>query len=132
MAQVVGADMAKASAVARRTEALANRRVGDDPVPGRAAVFADLAPAVIVSVGTDVEDQPILHDLAQQGLDAFRHPYRPGDSVFGRLARYDDAGEGGLVEVDPGPGHRAKLFAVSHPRVGQQRGNKAGMGRAVG
>ncbi len=56
MAQVVGADMAKASAVARRTEALANRRVWDDPVPGRSAVFADLSPAVIVSVGTDVED----------------------------------------------------------------------------
>ena len=128
----MGADVAKACSVARRTEALANRRVGDDPVPGRAAVFADLAPAVIGSVGTDVEDQPILHDLVEQGLDAFGHPYRPRDSVFRCFARYDDAGEGGLVEVDPGPGHRAKLFAVSHPRVGQHRGNKAGMGRAVG
>ena len=48
--------MAKAGSVARRTEALANRRVGDDPVPGRAAVFADLATAVVVSVGADVKD----------------------------------------------------------------------------
>jgi hypothetical protein len=43
-------------------------------VPNWAAVFAYLAASVVVGIGADVEGQPILHDLAQQGLDAFGHP----------------------------------------------------------
>ena len=40
----MGADMAKTGSVAGRAEALAYRRIGDDPVPSGAAVFADLPP----------------------------------------------------------------------------------------
>jgi len=132
MAQVMGAYMAEARSFACLTKALAYRRIGDDTVPSWATVFAHLAPSVIVSVGADVEDQPTLHDLPKQGLNAFGHPYRPEDSVFRCLAGYDDAGEGGLVEMDPGAGHCPKLFAVPHAGIGQHGRQKAGMGRAVG
>ena len=74
--------MAKACSVARCAEALPNRRVGDDPVPGRAAVFADLAPAVIVSVGTDVEDYSNLHDFTESFLDAFCSSIWSGEAWF--------------------------------------------------
>ena len=124
--------MTEACSVARGAQALANRRVGDDPMPGRAAVFADLAPAVIVSVGAYVKDSAIFHDFAQQGLDAFGHPYSPRDSVFRCLAGNEDTREGSLVEMDPRAGHGPKLFAVPHAGIGQHSRNQAGMGRAVG
>ena len=42
-----------------RTEAIADRRIGDDPVPSWAAIFADLA-AIVVGIGADLEAQSIL------------------------------------------------------------------------
>jgi hypothetical protein len=57
VAEIMGPDMAEARSFACRTKALANRRIGDDPVPSGAAVFAYLAPAVVVGVGAHVEDQ---------------------------------------------------------------------------
>ena len=38
--------MTKACSVARGAQAVANRSVGDDSMPGKASVFAVLAPAV--------------------------------------------------------------------------------------
>ena len=132
MAEVVGAYMAEARSFTRRGKALADRCVGNDLVPSGAAVFAHLAPAVVVGVGAYVKDQSILHDFMENGLDAFGNPHRPRDSVFRCFDRDDDAGEGRLVEVDLGAGHRPKLFAVPHAGIGQHRRNQAGVRRAVG
>ena len=63
----------------------------------------------------------MLHDLPKQGLDAFGHPYRPGDSVFRCLAGDDDTREGSLIEMDPGSSHRpdlGDLEAVSQLHLG--------------
>ncbi len=54
MPEIVGADMAEAGSMACRGKAFANRRIGDDPVPGGAAVFADLAPSVAIGVGAHI------------------------------------------------------------------------------
>ena len=56
MAEIMGPDVAEARSFARRTKALANRRIGDDPVPSGVAVIAHLAPAVVVGVGAQVKD----------------------------------------------------------------------------
>jgi hypothetical protein len=39
--------------------------MGDDPVPGRATVFAYLAASVVVGIRAYVENQSILHDFAE-------------------------------------------------------------------
>jgi hypothetical protein len=44
VAEIMGPDVAEARSFACRTKALANRHIGDDPVPSGAAVFADLPP----------------------------------------------------------------------------------------
>jgi hypothetical protein len=63
MAQVMGPDVAEAGSMACRGKAFANRRIGDDPVPSGAAVFAHLAPSVAIGVGAHIEDQSILHKI---------------------------------------------------------------------
>ena len=65
VAEIMGPDVAEARSFACRTKALANRRIGDDPVPSGAVLFAYLAPAVVVGVSAHVEDQSILHDFMQ-------------------------------------------------------------------
>ena len=57
----MGPDVAEAGSMACRGKAFANRRIGDDPVPSGAAVFAHLAPVGVVGVSAHVEDQSILH-----------------------------------------------------------------------
>ena len=63
VAEIMGPDMAEARSFACRTKALANRRIGEDPVPSEAAVFAYLAPSVAIGVGANIEDQSILHKI---------------------------------------------------------------------
>ena len=98
----------------------------------RAPILAYFAAAVVVGIGTDVEDQAMVHDFLQERLNAFGHADGPGYPIFCRFTGYDDAGKGDLVEMHPGTGHGSQLLAVAHAGVGQHRGNQAGVGRAVG
>ena len=50
----VGPYMAEARSFACRTEALANRRIGDDPVLSGTAVLAYPAPSVAIGVGAHI------------------------------------------------------------------------------
>ena len=79
-----------------------------------------------------VADQDDLEDVEEGGAGGLASKMTKKVTATRGFAMDDDAGEGGLVEVDPGAGHRPKLFAVPHAGIGQHRRYKAGMGRAVG